>query len=260
MYSQLYNLIDKLNRNPQDGKLVSEAEEILKNLSSGISVPPLLREKLYNTLMCLGYSTKGRLKELSREVLGKIREERQNEATAFYMGHLAERTEDSEDKKIHIVKTELNGINFDREIYRKTIESGTTLYQWCKMKVEAGAADILIGSYFSDSIVSPETLGLGGLFELCDENDKFVGIAERVCCSFTFPFTVKDCLVSTAKGTVDNWSVKHNNWGRKIRTRKNEINERVPTRGLWGRGGARQYYIPLTKEQKKTLAKIAKHE
>ena len=99
--------------------------------------------------------------------------------------------------------------------------------------------NVTVGEYFSETKVPQEQLGINPYHDVKDPSGKSVTTTNRVCCSFKLPFAV-DCLLTTAKGTFDEWSVAG--------MRRYAV------------GGKEQYYIPLSKEQKIKLAQIAQFE
>ena len=264
----LNNLFDVLKRHSFDRNLISEINSVLNALSGGVSIPLVKREKLYCLLQRLQYYSNGDFKISCRKVMSKIRRERRLDAECFYLAH-------DPDKIKHV-----DSIDFGQEIIKSRITPGKSLFQWCKMvinkdgeatlynsktlKKRTGIDDSIItefnkisdrmfrhyctiGNYFSGSIVSPSSLGIGPFFDIEYGNNHFAGTGQQVCCRFTFPFEV-DCLISTARGAVDTWNVHHYSNG----SIKSENNM-----GVWGNGGAVQYFLPLTNAQKVELAKIA---
>lgn len=142
---------------------------------------------------------------------------------------------------------QLNGIDFHKRVVKKTIAKDTVLYQWCRMLLtndgavlyDSNTKNVTIGEYFSETKVPQEQLGINPYHDVKDPSGKSVTTTNRVCCSFKLPFAV-DCLLTTAKGTFDEWSVAG--------MRRYAV------------GGKEQYYIPLSKDQKIKLAQIAQFE
>lgn len=149
---------------------------------------------------------------------------------------------------------QLDGINFRNTVEKKRLQEGTILYQWCRtiqtkdgmVIYEPNTRLVTVGEYFSRSKVPQEQLGLNPYQDVYDPSGKYVITTNRVCCCFRLPFDV-ECLVSTAKGTFDDWSV----------AMRNSKGEKIGVAKRYGIGGKQQIYIPLDKEQKIQLAENA---
>lgn len=156
---------------------------------------------------------------------------REEIASSFYVTH------DKDTKQI-------DGIDFRKSIEKQKLKEGTILFQWCRtiqtkdgmVIYEPNTKLVTVGEYFSWSKVPQEQLGLNPYQDVYDPSGKYVITTNRVCCRFTLPFDV-ECLVSTAKGTFDNWSV----YTRDSSGQKTGAYER------FGVGGKQQIFIPFKK-------------
>lgn len=249
MYN-IESLINILDSQAPANQSLDDIESVLKSISSGISIPYAKRQRLYDIVIRLKNSPHEQIKEAASKVAKKIRRERLTDAQTFYALH----NEDSV-----VVKS---SINPHYEVESTLVTTGMALYQWCKMIInDDGNATLYdptknkctIGNYFSTRPVTPESLGIYGIYDLKNTDGKFEGTAEQVLCQFTLPFSAP-CLVSIAKGTFDHWNAHHYYDGTEIQWNKISAGNYD---GLWAYGGALQVFIPLNDYQKKSLAKIA---
>ena len=255
MYS-IESLISILQSQAPTNKSIDEIEGALNRIATGVSIPNSKRTELYNLVMRLKHKSQWRIKEEASKVADKIRRERLNEARSFYMEH---------NEDVNHVKS---SIDPNHEVVTTLVNTGMVLYQWCKM-IEDEDGDVVlydskkdictIGKYFSTSPVSPESLGFFRAFDVYNTNGIYEGTGQQVCCRFVLPFSAP-CLVSNAKATFDNWNAHHHYAGMAINKDENigEIKvTKEPYKGIWTNGGAMQVFIPLSDDQRKTLAKIA---
>lgn len=255
MYS-IESLISILKSGATSNNSLDEVDDILNRIAAGVSIPNSKRTVLYDLVMRLKHKSHWRIKEEATKVAEKIKRERLTEARSFYVEY-------NEDVR-HVESS----IDPNHEVVTTLVTPGTVLYQWCKMiETEDGEVTLYdsqkdictIGKYFSTTQVSPDSLGFFRAFDLHNTNGIFEGIAQQVCCRFVFQFSAP-CLVSTAKGTFDNWNVHHHYDGTAINKEETigdiKINKE-PYKGIWAYGGAEQVFVPLSDEQRKELAQTA---
>ena len=237
-----------LGRRESFGKdMISDIERTLYDLLVGISIPPFQRERLYSVLSDLQHYADGELKESSSQLMAKIRRERCSDASGFYLKYAP--------KKKHHAKS----IDFSREVCFGNVCEGMILYQWCKLFIGGdGVAKLYdkktkkcsIGGYFTDSIISLQSLGAFPLYDLYEDTE-YVGTAQQVLCRFAIPPRFQaPCLISYAKSGCDTWNILHYHDG-------TQFDNSYEGYSLWTSGGNRQFFIPLNETQRYELAKVA---
>ena len=135
-----------------------------------------------------------------------------------------------------------HGIDFTQNVRFGEVAAGRTLYQWCSWKADG---KLEVGQWFTTRKIRPERLGLSPFIDMVGPRGGFHGTGTRVLCTFEMPFD-KECVISRAATTYDTWSVKRYFDG-----------EYIDWNGLLSKGGAEQYFVPLTTKEKNQLREIA---
>ena len=135
------------------------------------------------------------------------------------------------------------GLDFTQNVRFGEVLAGQKLYQWCFWTADG---KIEVGQWFTTRKIRPERLGLSPFIDVVGPRGGFYGGGTRLLCSFEMPFA-KDCVISRAATVYDNWSVKRYFDG-----------EYIDWNGLLSKGGAEQYFVPLTLKEKDNLRGIAK--
>lgn len=146
----------------------------------------------------------------------------------------------------HDVKGDVSGyclgLDFTRNIRFGEVSAGQKLYQWCFWKEDG---NIVVGQWFTIRKVKPESLGVSPFIDVLGPRGGFHGTGTRVLCSFEMPFT-KDCVISRSATIYDKWSVNRYFDG-----------ESIDWDGLLSKGGAEQYFVPLTDNEREALKAVA---
>ena len=239
------------------------AENGMKALLNQIDIEgcqsDLQEYKLKAVLIDIDRLTDGRLRSYISRIESKINTNRRLSAIEFCKS--SGKVKDSDISSI------CRGIDFSKEVFKGTVHSGDTLFQWCQVTVDGkyelyknkdGKDDFAIGSFFATKPEPMEKLGLSKYASIFNSDGEYEGTATRILYRFEFPFDV-DCLISNASGIIDNWSNAYYQGEPEYLAQSGNsvLNVDYEGFGIWARGGAIQYFIPLDYNQRKALASRA---
>lgn len=248
---QLESQINEFERATDVKRISDQIKHTVYTISEGNRLTQHQARKLESIINCINsdQALKWVVPEfLRRKLWESIYRSREETALSFYASH-------GKDSK------EASGINFRHDVYKGVIPQGTILFQWCRVWSVNGSASLInprtgkttVGEYFCYSKVPQEQLGINPYSDVCDASGDYEGTTNRLCYKFRFPFKA-DCLLSSAKGTYDNWSVLQRNGAGN--PKRNSSGQLLGS-PRWAVGGQQQIYIPLNFQQRMTLAQIA---
>lgn len=239
------------------------AENGMKSLLNQIAIEgcrsDIQKYKLKAVLIDIDRLTDGKLRPYISRIEGKISTDRRLSAIEFCKS--SGKVKDAD------ISSVCRGIDFSKEVYRGTVHSGETLFQWCLVTVDGkyelyrnkdGKDDFAIGNCFAPKPSPMEKLGLSKYASIFNSDGENEGTATRILYCFEFPFDV-DCLISNASGIIDNWSnAAYQGVPEYLPQSGNSVlNVDYEGFGMWADGGAVQYFIPLDYNQRKALASHA---
>lgn len=222
------------NRKIMDA-LLEELKKTLECLSLNNCGSDSNRFLLQTALDECNRNTGGCLSNYINKVQGKIVTDGRAKFQGFCMQHKVESEK---------INDYARCVDFRRPFACNQVSTQDTMYQWCMFNSNG---EMLVGQWFTKEEVEPYKLGLSWSCDIYSKGikilkwelfKKYQGVGKRVLCSFS-PFLERDCFISTANGAYDSWSSKD-----------------LGQPGHWNDGGAIQYFVPLSDEDKKYLGTI----
>lgn len=221
-----------------------EMREILQGLSMSNYVSDLWRFRLQTILDKVNSVTKNNPDgNLSYEIM-KVQGRIINNGRAKFQEFCSR--QDVLKEKAEDLASYSRCIDFRNPTRLCQIEQNEVMYQWCMVK---GDGTVGVGQWFSRTKVTMNELGLAPGYDFLTPKRKiFKGTGTRLLFKFTFPFE-KEAFRCTAAGAIDTWSVRHDSTGQKCQGA-----------GVWASGGAEQFFVPLSEDEKQKLLDTAEQE
>lgn len=227
-----------MQKSEMQSSLLQEMKQILERLSLSNCGSDTNRFLILTALDKCDRNTDGRLSDSIKKVIGKVVLDGRAKFQGFCESH---KIEDSEK-----IQAYSRCIDFRRPYACVPLTRQDVMYQWCMFNT---SGEMVVGQWFTKEEVEPYKLGVSWSCDVYTKGFKvfnlelfkrYQGVGTRVLCEFN-PFLECDGFISAAHGAYDSWS---------------SVDLGKP--GQWSDGGAVQYFVPLSDDDKKALCAIAK--